>query len=65
MTLQEVPDRKWRERYSEGQKLRARIIYVDANSKKVSALCGGPQDRVHTALRLWQAVCGVTRCSPA
>ncbi len=43
VTLQEVPDQKWRERYTEGQKLRARIIYVDANSKKVSTWCGGPQ----------------------
>ena len=43
MTLQEVPEQNWRERYTEGQKLRARIIYVDANSKKVSTWCGGPQ----------------------
>ena len=51
LTLQEVPDQKWRERYSEGQKLRARIIYVDANIKKVNYLSTPCEEglRVHLA----------------
>ena len=36
--LQEVPDKDWSQKYTEGQKLRARIVYIDANSKTVRTL---------------------------